>query len=217
LNNRQREVLRSYYLDALRICMNCSLCSDKKKLHVKLYPVIPFSQVFIFKLQIHLCGVQVRMPQQLLHLPEVRAESDKVDRKAVSERVGVDANVDHAAVLLDDVPDMGARGGENGLRLWMLCVDIYSESGANVSGSSIIWRCSLPFAFVILITWMCGFRSSGLIDKSSLTLMPVRHKIRSIRQSLRLQILACPVTWQLSLFPDSPQYSSHLTKGELSM
>ena len=36
-----------------------------------------------------------------------------MDCKAVSERVGVSVDVDHMAVLLDDVPDLHAREGKN--------------------------------------------------------------------------------------------------------
>jgi hypothetical protein len=46
------------------------------------------------------------MPQQLLHPPQVKPEPDKVDGMAVPERMKVDVNIDHPAVLLDDVPDL---------------------------------------------------------------------------------------------------------------
>lgn len=42
------------------------------------------------------------MLQQLLHPSEVKTRPHKMDCKAVPERVGVDVDVDHAAVLLDE-------------------------------------------------------------------------------------------------------------------
>jgi hypothetical protein len=44
------------------------------------------------------------MPQQLLHPPQIKSGSHKVDRKAVPKGMRVNFNVDHTPVLLDDVP-----------------------------------------------------------------------------------------------------------------
>jgi len=55
--------------------------------------------------------------------------------------MGMDVDIDHSTVFLDDVPDLHTREGKNGLKLWgMLCVEMYSERRAKVSGSSITRR-----------------------------------------------------------------------------
>jgi hypothetical protein len=42
--------------------------------------------------------------KRLICLIETRPH--KVNRKAVPERIGMNVNIDHPAVLLDDVPDL---------------------------------------------------------------------------------------------------------------
>ena len=47
-----------------------------------------------------MCGIQVRMPQQLLHTPQVKTEPDKVDGKAVPERMRMNVNANHLPIFL---------------------------------------------------------------------------------------------------------------------
>jgi hypothetical protein len=50
--------------------------STDRRAILKFDLVIPLSRVLIFKLQIHLCGVQVRMSQPLLYPPEINMNSN---------------------------------------------------------------------------------------------------------------------------------------------
>lgn len=62
--------------------------------------VIHVSQILIFKLRVHLGGIQVRMPQQVLHPPQIKAAFDKLNYKAIPESVEMHIDTDGATILL---------------------------------------------------------------------------------------------------------------------
>jgi len=61
-------VLRIFTMHHAYIVLRGSLGGHKKE-KLKLYLVIPLPQILVVELQIHLCGIQVRMLEQLLHTP----------------------------------------------------------------------------------------------------------------------------------------------------
>jgi len=91
-----------------RVVLNDNMRLLSCKYASKLYLVIPLSQILVIELQVHLRRIQVTMTKQLLHTPQVKSRPHEVDRKAVPERMRVDVDIDHPAVLLADVPDLHA-------------------------------------------------------------------------------------------------------------
>jgi len=67
---------------------------------LKLYLVIPLSQVLIIELQINLRRVKVAVAQQLLHTPQVKTGPDEVDGKRMPERMGMNVNANHLPIFL---------------------------------------------------------------------------------------------------------------------